>query len=289
MDSTGIKEVHKLSKIDFDLLMDLRVDYAFKLLFTKGDPRLLVSLLSAVFANKGIKRAIKSSAIKNPFLEKEAEDDKLSSLDIRAELDDGISILIEMHMYGLGDLKAKTIRSWARAYGEEREPGEKYSDQPPAVVIAFVDGQVHPIEKKPGANKIHRYCMIMDREDCAIFTDAMELHYIDMNAFAKAVNEAGSIEIGDTVTEMFAKWLSIITQKEIADKSLIERACETEEDIKMAVSTLARQGEDKYTRQAYQRHLDDIYYYNKEKYEYEQKLADKDRQITELKARLGEK
>jgi hypothetical protein len=56
----------------------------------------------------------------------------------------------------------------------------------------------------------------------------------------------------------------------------------------MAVSTLARQSEDKYARQAYQRHLDDIYYYNKEKYEYEQKLADKDRQIAELKAHLGE-
>jgi hypothetical protein len=207
-----------------------------------------------------------------------------------------------MHMYGLGELKAKTIRSWARAYGEEREPGEKYSDQPPTVVIAFVDGQVHPIEKKPRADKIHRYCMIMDCEDCAIFTDAMELHYIDMRSFAKAVNEAGSIEISDTVTEMFAKWLSIITQKEITDKSLIERACETEEDIKMAVSTLARQSEDKYARQAYQRRKDDIYYYNKEKYEYEQriaaaerereedkqKLADKDRQIAELKARLGE-
>jgi hypothetical protein len=70
----------------------------------------------------------------------------------------------------------------------------------------------------------------------------------------------------------------------------------------MAVSTLARQSEDKYTRQAYQRRLDDIYYYNKEKYEYEQKLAATERdlaisestvqdlvkQIAELKSRLSE-
>jgi hypothetical protein len=76
----------------------------------------------------------------------------------------------------------------------------------------------------------------------------------------------------------------------------------------MAVSTLARQSEDKYARQAYQRRKDDIYFYNKEKYEYEQKLAvaesaweeekrkravaesalqDKDKQIAELKALLG--
>ena len=52
-------------------------------------------------------------------MDKESDEDKLSILDIRAELDDGTTILIEMHMYGLGELKAKTIRSWARAFGEE--------------------------------------------------------------------------------------------------------------------------------------------------------------------------
>ncbi|MDR0221073.1 MAG: Rpn family recombination-promoting nuclease/putative transposase, partial [Lachnospiraceae bacterium] len=255
MSTTGNEQFLRLSKIDFDILMDLRVDYAFKLLFTKGAPRLLISLLNAVFANKGIQRLIKSITIKNPYLDKEAEEDKLSILDIRAELDDGTSILIEMHMYGLGELKAKTIRSWARAHGEVRGPGEKYSDQPPTIVIAFADGQIHPLEKRAGTEKIHRCCMIMDCEDYTVFTDAMELHYIDMKAFARAVNEAGSIDIGEAEATMFARWLSIITQKEITDKSLIERACEDEEDIKMAVSTLARQSEDKYARQAYQRRL----------------------------------
>ncbi|MCL1882878.1 MAG: Rpn family recombination-promoting nuclease/putative transposase [Defluviitaleaceae bacterium] len=113
-------------KIDYSLLMDLRIDYAFKILFTKGETRLLISLLNAIFANKKIKRVIKSLKIVNPFLDKESGDDKLSILDIRAELDDSTTILIEMHMYGLGELKAKTIRSWARAYGEDLEVGGLY-------------------------------------------------------------------------------------------------------------------------------------------------------------------
>ena len=160
-------------------------------------------------------------------------------------------------------------------------------------------------------------CMIMDCEDLTVFTDAMELHYIDMKAFAKAVNESGSIDIGDTEEAMFAKWLSIITQKEIADKTIIEDACKGEEEIQMAVKTLAKQGEDKLIRQAYQRRQDEIYFYNKEKYDNKCKLEEKDRKleekdrkleenkrkleekdatiadqerlITELKARLGEK
>ena len=93
----------KALKIDYSQLMDLRIDYAFKILFTKGETCLLISLLNAIFANKKIRRVIKTLSIKNPFLDKESGDDKLSILDIRAKLDDDTTILIEMHMYGLGE------------------------------------------------------------------------------------------------------------------------------------------------------------------------------------------
>ena len=86
---TKLENSKETLTIDFYQLMDLRIDYAFKILFTKGDPRLLISLLNAIFANKKINRVIKSLSIKNPFLDKESGEDKLSILDIRAELDDG--------------------------------------------------------------------------------------------------------------------------------------------------------------------------------------------------------
>jgi len=72
--------------IDYSMLMDLRIDYAFKIFFTKGDPSLLISLLNAVFANKNICRIVKNLTILNPYLDKESGNDKLSILDIRAEL-----------------------------------------------------------------------------------------------------------------------------------------------------------------------------------------------------------
>ena len=283
-------------KIDFSLLMDLRVDYAFKLLFAKGDPRMLISLLNAIFANQKIPRVIKSLAIMNPNLERESGGDKLSILDIRAELDDGTSVLIEMHVHGLGEIKAKTIRSWARAYGEVLEIGGSYTSQPPTVTIAFTDGQVEPLEnnKNPDAgkndeennDKIHRLCMIMDVEDFTIPTNAMELHYIDMKAFVKAVNKTDSASIDDTEKTMFDKWLSVITQKEITDKSIIEDACKDEEEIYMAVSALERLNEDKYYRQAYARRQDEIYYHNKalaEKEQAERRTEQAELEIEQMK------
>ena len=265
-------------QIDYFQLMDLRVDFAFKLLFTKGDPRLLISLLNAIFANKKINRIVKSISIKNPFLDKAADKDKLSILDIRAELEDGTNILIEMHLHGLSELKSKTIRSWARAFGEDLEAGKGYSDQPPTIAIAFVDGAIKPLEDSKNArtnkDKIHRLCMIMDKEDYTVFTDVMELHYINMKAFAKAVNEADSININDTAEIKFAKWLSVITQKEINNKAIIEDAYKDEEEISMAVHALVKHGEDKYTRQMYARRKDDI-----QDYTVKMIRAEQDRQL----------
>jgi len=281
----------ELLNIDFSILMDLRVDFAFKILFTKGDKILLISLLNAIFANKKVSRIVKDLTIVNPNLEKESENDKLSIMDIRAELDDGTTTLIEMHMYGLGELKSKTIRSWARAYGEELEVGGKYMEQPPTITIAFTNGAVESVEKAIKENdnteneKIHRICKIMDCEDFTVFTNAMELHYIDMKAFAKAVNEADGINISDTAETMFAKWLSVITQKEINNKTIIENAC-NEEAIFMAVSALARQSEDKVARQAYQRRKDEIFYYNKsmaERDEYKQRAEQAESEIAILR------
>jgi hypothetical protein len=98
----------------------------------------------------------------------------------------------------------------------------------------------------------------MDIDDHTIFSDAMELHYIDMKAFVKTINETGGIGKGETEETMLAKWLTLITEKDIEDKTIIKNICEEQEEIGMAVSALVRLSEDKITRQAYQRRQDEI-------------------------------
>jgi len=280
-------EKSEVISIDYSLLMDLRVDFAFKT-FIEGNIEELISLLYAIFANAKINRVVKSVRLKNPNTDKKSIEDKLSILDVRAELEDGTDILIEMHLHGLGQLKSKTIRSWARAYSEELEAGQHYTEQSPTITIAFADGAVEPLQKPENAkDKIHRVCMIMDKEDGTVFTEALELHYINMKAFAKAVNEADSINIQETNEDMFAYWLSIITEKEIVNKDIIENARKEKEVIRMAVSAIARQSEDKIIRQAYQRRKDEIYFYNMERAELEQtkhRLEQSDRRAEKAEA-----
>ena len=117
-------------KIDYSMLMDLRVDFAFKT-FVEGNPKALISLLNAIFANAKINRIVKNVRLKNPNMDKKSITDKLSILDVRAELDDGTDTLIEMHLHGISQIKSKIIRSWARAYSKELESGQKYTLQSP--------------------------------------------------------------------------------------------------------------------------------------------------------------
>lgn len=122
--------------------------------------------------------------------------------------------------------------------------------------------------------------MIMDKDDGTIFTEALELHFINMKAFAKAINEANSIKINEVADDMFIYWLSLITEKEIVNKDIIETARKEKEVIRMAVSAIARQSEDKIIRQAYQRRKDEIFFHNAE-LEQITRRAEQDRQRAE--------
>ena len=201
-------------------------------------------------------------------------------------MDDGTAVLIEMHLYRMEDLKHKTIRSWARAYSEELKVGMDYASQPPVVCVAFVDG---PIDKS-GNPKIHKCCKITDIDDKTVFSDALELHYIDMSAFAKTVNETGAIDKNELLDSMLAKWLAVIAEKAILDKSIIKSISE-EGEIGMAVSTLSRISRDKITRQEYQKRQDEIFYQNRREARIaalEAEVAEKDAIIRELRSKLDE-
>ena len=281
MDDGAAKQSQPFSEIDFSMLMDLRVDYAFKLIFGSGDASFLISLLNAVFASKKIPRTIETLTVTNPYLEKRSKGDKLSILDLRAKLCDGAAVLIEMHLYGMDDLKYKTIRSWARAYGEELREGEDYKGQPPVICVTFADGSID----EGGGKKIHKCCKIMDIDEHTVVSDALELHYIDMRAFAKTVNEAGGIGKGVELDSVLAKWLALITEKEIEDKAIIRGICAEQGEIGMAVSELVRLSEDMIVRHAYQRRQDELMLQRRK----DMLLAEKDAVIAEKDAALVEK
>ena len=236
--------------INFEELMDLRIDYAFKLVLAGKNTRHLINLLNAIFSNKNIPLIVADLTIENTFLERRSKEEKLSVLDIRATLNDGMKILIEMHRYDVEDIKYKNLHSWAKVYGESLGAGQSYSEQSPVIIIAFVEGTIN----SGGSEKIHRCYRIMEKDEHSEYLNNFEMHYINMKAFIKEVNGSNP----QTVKPDLANWLTIITMHDIKDKSRLTKLYNEQEELAMLINEVALKSKNKAYRQAYEQRQNDI-------------------------------
>ena len=242
-----------ISEIDFSRLLDVRLDYLFKLVFGNDAPR-LISLINAIFANKRIDRVITDLAFINTALEKQTEIDKFSIIDMMATLSDGSTACIEMHLYGLPEFKYKTLHTWARVYGEGLKESQMYWENNPVICISFLDGAIKDAAGEP-LKTVHTLFQVRERDGHELLLPDMELHFINMRAFVK---ERQSRE---TPQDMFTRWLTLITQSEQNDKEVLKEICKADEVIAMTIGVLARLSEDQATRLAYARRKDAMTHY----------------------------
>ena len=284
-DDTNDKNII-FTDIDLDKLMDLRIDFAFKLFFTIGDASRLISLLNAIFANKSIPRVVKSLKLLDPALARRSKKDKLSTLDLLAELDDNTNVAIEMHLYGFDEFKIKSVRSLARIFSEDMESGDQYSEQNAAIHISFIGGTIKDYKNKP-IEKMHSLFHMMERDTHEILLTDLEMHYINMNAFVQELTK--NINHNKPL-DTLSKWLILITQKKIPDKSILE-VISQEEEFYMAIQALSILSEDKYTRQAYQRRLDEVHSHamlTQKIIDQSAMIADKDAENERLRLQIAE-
>ena len=249
-----------LHDVDYSKLLDLTVDFAFKLYFGSNDQRWLISLLNAINANKGIPREVTALTITNPEIGRKSKKDKLSELDIRAKLANGSEVCIEMHMYDFEELKLKVVRNWARVYGDALKAGERYIQSKPTIFISFIKDAILDNEGSP-INKIHSLFYISERDDHNLLTSNLELHFINMKAFITALCQHKA-ECAEIESEEFKRWLAIITHASISDKSILSSMYKKDNQMTEAMEVLAMLSLNKKNRQAYQRRLDELRSFN---------------------------
>jgi predicted transposase/invertase (TIGR01784 family) len=100
------------------------VDYVFKKVFG-SEPRVpvLLDLMDAVIQFAPGNKMV-DLIIRNPFNEKDAVDDKLSILDIKARDQLGRQYNVEMQMLGLPVYPHRALYYWAVLYSEQLKKGD---------------------------------------------------------------------------------------------------------------------------------------------------------------------
>jgi predicted transposase/invertase (TIGR01784 family) len=119
--------------------IDPKIDYAFKRLFgSEANQHLLIHLLNAVLQPPPAER-ITALEILNPFNDKEALNDKLSVVDIKARDQRGRQFNIEMQLLPYADFPQRVLYYWARLHQQQLHESEEYEQLRPTISVCFVN------------------------------------------------------------------------------------------------------------------------------------------------------
>ena len=189
------------------LELQLTNDYIFKRLFSKkGNEDILKDLLEGIL----------EIPIEEVELERVDIKDKLGVLDIKAIINENITVNIEMQIVDEKNMIERTLYYWAGLYYTGLKRGKDYKLNNKVITINIL---MYNIFKK---ENYHTIATIRDNENKEKITDKLEIHFIELPKFLKS-KEKGNRKL--------RQWLEFICNKR---KGEIEMAVKENEKIAKA-------------------------------------------------------
>ena len=193
--------------------LQLTNDYIFKRLFSKkGNEDILKDLLEGI-----LEIPIKEVEVMQEVeLERVDIKDKLGVLDIKAIINENITVNIEMQVVDEKNMIERTLYYWAGLYYTGLKRGRDYKLNNKVITINIL---MYNIFKK---ESYHTIATIRDNENKEKITDRLEIHFIELPKFLKS-KENGNRKL--------RQWLEFICNKRKAE---IEMAVRENEKIAKA-------------------------------------------------------
>ena len=249
-----MSNLNKLKEVD---MLPLSNDYVFKRIFGKGgNERILKSLLEAI-----LKISIQKIEVKNPEIPKEAIDEKLSILDIKAEINNNTMIDIELQVGNTTAIEKRLVVYNAKMIAGEIKVSEKYQKAKDTIVICIINDNVVKrnaylslaMLKYEKTEEIRYINMGYEKEE-EYLTDMVKYYIIELPKFKKKKPK---------VADLLEKWLYVIG----GDQKMMEECKKENKEIKEAVEQLTQMSADEYERELYEIRERSRLTYNTEMYE----------------------
>ncbi len=169
--------------------LDIRTDFAFKKVFgseeSKG--RLISFLNSIVYYNCAEK--IINLVIVDPYNIPKLEGMKDTYVDVKAELDNGTKVIIEMQVLPHAGFEKRILYNMAKNYSSQLLKGEKYHLLNPVIALTIVDFTM--FDDLEGY--VNRF-KLMEKKNFTDYSDDFELVFVELPKFVKVLNELENIE-----------------------------------------------------------------------------------------------
>ncbi len=234
-----MNQLKNLKEVD---MLPLSNDYVFKRIFGKGgNERILKSLLEAI-----LKIHIQKIEIKNPEIPKETMDEKLSILDIRAEINESTIIDIEMQVGNTTAIDRRLVVYNAKLIAGDIKVSEEYNKAKDTIVICILNDNVLKrnaylslaMLKYEETEEIRYVDMGYKKED-KYLTKMCKYYIIELPKFKKKKPK---------VADLLEKWLYVIG----GDQKMMNECKDENEEIKEAVKQLKEMSADEYERELYE-------------------------------------
>ena len=114
-------------------------DYLFfKVMGEKGNEVRLLGFLNAVLGRSGKKTITDLEILENTSFAAEIINGKSCILDVRAILEDGTKVNIEVQLRNEHNIDRRSLFYWSRMYSEKVEQGNNYKDLPNVIANSYI-------------------------------------------------------------------------------------------------------------------------------------------------------
>ena len=220
----------------------LTMDFMFKNVFgSYGNEDILKAFLETI-----LKTQIKEIQIQNGELPKSSKENKLGILDIRAKINNGTTVNIELQMNNEFNLGERLSYYSSKLYSSTLREKENYSNADKTIVIALINFSYYKrpefhmlahmkFEENTNEEELVEEKNLIEKDE--LLTDKLEIHIIDMKRYLKKKDAKGDL----------ADWLNLILGKE--DK--IKMAVKKNKEIKKANDEVERLSQTKEMQELY--------------------------------------
>ena len=198
-----------------------KTDFAFKKIFgSVHSQKILISFLNAIVYNN--QNVIQSLKIINPYNPGITNTIKDTFFDVKALLDNGSTVIIEMQILNVADFKKRVIYNLAKAYGNQLDVGQGYMMLQPFIALTIADFVLFE-----DIDKMITKFRFKEEKESVYYEDELTLMFVELPKFEKELSALESLS---------DKWIYFIKSApnlEVIPESL-EEVSEIEAALKIA-------------------------------------------------------
>lgn len=168
--------------------LDIRTDFAFKKVFGSEDSKdILLSFLNALIDFAGGRR-ITDLTIVDPYNIPMLKGMKDTFVDVKAQLNDGSRVIIEMQVLSHEGFEKRILYNAAKNYSTQLNQGEAFNLLNPVIALTLTDFVLFP--EQPLINSFK----LLEKERFIEYSGDIELLFVELPKFTKTELELANIQ-----------------------------------------------------------------------------------------------